>query len=451
MSKFAPTFRFAAVVAIGCMVNGLAQGQAANPSPDSPASTGDPAALSRQIEAFNNVRHVALFEDRDPAVRADFEAMQWALIERAPLHENQYHAQAFRNLFALARTEASPDPEALSRIVNGLARHVSDDPVLAFARAPLLLAEQTGAFEEAEAIVSRGLDSVLVQVERDSAWYADEEERLAVRAEQLGILTDALGWIRHLADSPDSAQAALVRSHALWPENQENLYHLGRFYEARAQDGDSSALVTAERFYRLGAVAPGPGPNPNRPALEELYLRTRGSLQGWEAYENEFEQADQEWRRMNVLSNREAHPESLPPFELENLSGSRFSSIMLRDRVAVINFWGVWCSWCLKEMPDFQRLHDRYATVEDVAIISINNDDDWDVARTWMEEQGYDFTVLRDDGYVMRDAGVTGFPTTWFVDRAGRIAFQKRGWTEKLLEEFSWRIESLRQRETDSP
>jgi hypothetical protein len=60
-----------------------------------------------------------------------------------------------------------------------------------------------------------------------------------------------------------------------------------------------------------------------------------------------------------------------------------------------------------------------------------------------MAEQKYDFSVLLDDGLVSKN-DIRGFPTTWFLDPAGRIAFEKRGWTERLLEEFSWRVEALR-------
>ena len=51
--------------------------------------------------------------------------------------------------------------------------------------------------------------------------------------------------------------------------------------------------------------------------------------------------------------------------------------------------------------------------------------------------------VLLDDGYLNRVNSHT-FPTTWFLDRQVRKAFEKIGWSEKLVEEFSWRLEDLR-------
>jgi hypothetical protein len=94
-------------------------------------------------------------------------------------------------------------------------------------------------------------------------------------------------------------------------------------------------------------------------------------------------------------------------------------------------------------MPEFQKLHERYKNDPDVLILTINNDDSLDTARNYMKENKYDFKVLIDDGYVSK-MGIYSFPTTWFIDQSGRKAYIKEGWTERLTEEFSWRIEALR-------
>ena len=56
----------------------------------------------------------------------------------------------------------------------------------------------------------------------------------------------------------------------------------------------------------------------------------------------------------------------------------------------------------------------------------------------------FDFTVLVDDGYVSK-AGVFAWPTTWFVDREGRIQFVQVGASNRLDEEFMWRVEASRE------
>jgi hypothetical protein len=94
-------------------------------------------------------------------------------------------------------------------------------------------------------------------------------------------------------------------------------------------------------------------------------------------------------------------------------------------------------------MPDLQKLHEKYASDPDVAILTIDNDQNPDDVPPWMKQKGFTFPVLLDDGYVTK-VGITAFPTTWFLDREGRKVFEKVGWSEKLLEEFSWRIEAIR-------
>ena len=97
----------------------------------------------------------------------------------------------------------------------------------------------------------------------------------------------------------------------------------------------------------------------------------------------------------------------------------------------------------MKEMPEFQNLYEHYKDDPDVEILTINNDLNPESVPPWMEKKGYTFPVLLDDGYVNK-AGIQGFPTTWFLNREGQIAFLKLGWTKELEEEFSWRIEALR-------
>src|SRR5262249_40207092 len=86
----------------------------------------------------------------------------------------------------------------------------------------------------------------------------------------------------------------------------------------------------------------------------------------------------------------------------------------------------------------------KYAADPQVRILTVDNDADPDTARRWMAKNGYDFPVLLDDGWG-RKSGVEGYPTTWFLDPRGNVTFAKRGWSDKLAQEFGWRVGALRQ------
>ena len=390
----------------------------------------------RQIEAFLNVHHEALFEAHDVDARATLEGMLWRFIEQEPPPTPQDVAAAYRHLFSLARSDSAFASAQLEAVIRGLANHTSDAPATTYAEASVLLAERSGAYGEALELVDRGIDSLHVQMERDRAWFEDDSLFQAMFDEQRSLLVDARGWIYYLAGDTVRAEQTLLEAHALWPANRTNLFRLGQLSEAR------SDVEQAEQYYRTGALTAAPGDNPNRAALRRLYERRHGSPDGWEEYAAAFEVADRALRRDRVLAQGATPPTQLPRFELNRLGGGTLSSDALKGRVTVINFWGIWCVWCVREMPDLQQLHARYRESDEVRILTINNDESREEVVHWMQEHGYDFPVLWDGGFAA-GAGVTGYPTTWFVDRNGTIAYQKRGWTEQLLEEFTWRIDSL--------
>lgn len=95
-------------------------------------------------------------------------------------------------------------------------------------------------------------------------------------------------------------------------------------------------------------------------------------------------------------------------------------------------------------MPEFQALADAHARDPAVRLLSISTDEPA-ALRDFMAEHGYRFEVLPDSGYA-ETAKVRSFPTLWVLDRDGRIAYTRTGTTQHLREEFTWRIDSLRDR-----
>jgi thiol-disulfide isomerase/thioredoxin len=185
------------------------------------------------------------------------------------------------------------------------------------------------------------------------------------------------------------------------------------------------------------------GENPNDAALETLYIRRHGSTAGYPRYLASVGDIDRKRRRTKVLAERIAEPEPAAAFTLASLAGATVSSTALRGRIVVINFWGTWCGPCVAEMPEFQKFHERYRDDPGVVVLTIDNDENIEDLRGWIKKHEYDFPVLLDDGYAGR-VGIHGWPTTWFIDGAGRITFSKIGSSESLAEEFGWRVEDIR-------
>lgn len=187
------------------------------------------------------------------------------------------------------------------------------------------------------------------------------------------------------------------------------------------------------------------GANSEHPALvafRKLYAVKNKNSAGLDKYMSTLLEKDRSRRKIKVLASRIKNPKEFPPFSLTTHDGKSFSSLDLKGKVTVINFWGVWCAPCILEMPEMQKLYDAYKGDPRVAIVTIDSGDSLNTLKAYLEKNRYTFPVLREGDYI-KTAEIKSFPTTWFLDANGRIAFEKMGRTIDLEAEFGWRIEAL--------
>ncbi|MCH8036380.1 MAG: TlpA family protein disulfide reductase [Proteobacteria bacterium] len=100
-----------------------------------------------------------------------------------------------------------------------------------------------------------------------------------------------------------------------------------------------------------------------------------------------------------------------------------FDGIFEKGRVVLLNFWATWCAPCIREMPSLDRLQ---AALEDrgLAVLAVSIDrGGTEVIRPFAERLGLERLGLYHDakGALFRAFGVTGLPTTFLIDRRGRI------------------------------
>ena len=49
-----------------------------------------------------------------------------------------------------------------------------------------------------------------------------------------------------------------------------------------------------------------------------------------------------------------------PDFTLDDINGKPFTLSSLRGKYVVLDFWGSWCGWCIKGMPDMKKYYEKY-------------------------------------------------------------------------------------------
>lgn len=116
-----------------------------------------------------------------------------------------------------------------------------------------------------------------------------------------------------------------------------------------------------------------------------------------------------------------------PDFRLLDLDGN---PVWLGDvdAPAVVNFWASWCTFCIEEMPDFQRVHELVG--DGVVIIGINRAEPLDIAQRFADETGAEYSLLLDTEDELASVyRVIGMPTTLYIGADGRVAEVRIGFT----------------------
>jgi thiol-disulfide isomerase/thioredoxin len=93
-----------------------------------------------------------------------------------------------------------------------------------------------------------------------------------------------------------------------------------------------------------------------------------------------------------------------------------------------VNFWATWCPPCRKEFPSLGRVRKLFKPAE-FEVLAVNIGEDPDTVFSFAGHT--EFPVLFDrDSKAMAAWPVRGLPTTFLVDRQGRLAFRATGGRE---------------------
>jgi len=137
--------------------------------------------------------------------------------------------------------------------------------------------------------------------------------------------------------------------------------------------------------------------------------------------------------KLNVLEGRRGTID----FHLKDITGKAWSLGALRGKVVVVNMWATWCPPCRKEMPDLEKLYEKYKG-QGLVVLAIS-DETVDKVRPFIAEHKYTYPVLLDEGRKINTAyGIEGIPHSFFYNRQGKLVaeaidMRTEGQFKKLL------------------
>ena len=118
-------------------------------------------------------------------------------------------------------------------------------------------------------------------------------------------------------------------------------------------------------------------------------------------------------------------------FTLETLETTQASLTLseLKGKAVLLNFWATWCPPCRDEMPSMEALYQRYKD-SGLEIVAVNVREDSARVQAFMASYRLSFPAVLDaDGRVSTVYGVRALPTSFLINKEGKIVARLVGFS----------------------
>ena len=130
------------------------------------------------------------------------------------------------------------------------------------------------------------------------------------------------------------------------------------------------------------------------------------------------------------LSEQDPTGAVAPDFELKllNASGKTMKLSDLKGKAVVLDFWATYCVPCKIEMPWFVDLQKKYGP-QGLQVVGVAADDEGEkIVSEFSKAMGVNYPILLGTENVAQDyGGLSGLPTTFFIDRSGKVVAREVG------------------------
>ena len=124
--------------------------------------------------------------------------------------------------------------------------------------------------------------------------------------------------------------------------------------------------------------------------------------------------------QLHATTNRKPAPE----FTLTDSTGAKVKLSDYKGKVVLLNFWATWCGPCALEIPWFMEFEQQYKS-KGFEVLGVSMDDDgWSAVKPYVADHKVNYRVLLgNDTIAQLYGGLDSLPTSFVIDKAGRVAF----------------------------
>ncbi|WP_223609192.1 TlpA disulfide reductase family protein [Chryseobacterium sp. OSA05B] len=175
----------------------------------------------------------------------------------------------------------------------------------------------------------------------------------------------------------------------------------------------------------------------------EFYKNTAGEIKA--IYLKQLSEEEKAKQKEYIAKARSEKPEQprtpAKDFTAVDFEKKRFSLKELKGKIVVINFWFTSCKPCLVEIPELNKLVDKYSG-KDVVFLGITFDNQ-KALQKFLTKKEFKYHLVPNAKKIIDDYKVNSYPTHIVIDKDSKVAFSINGLSSQAVHEVDDTIEKL--------
>jgi len=145
----------------------------------------------------------------------------------------------------------------------------------------------------------------------------------------------------------------------------------------------------------------------------------------------------------HCTKEKEPSPGFAPDFTLKTIDGQEITLSKLKGKVVLLDFWATWCGPCRESIPHLIQLYKAYREMG-FEMIGISLDKgDTEVVRNFAKSMDIPYPIVVATEEVARDYRVTSIPTTFYIDKEGKVREKVSGFNSTIAQQMNSKIADL--------
>lgn len=118
-------------------------------------------------------------------------------------------------------------------------------------------------------------------------------------------------------------------------------------------------------------------------------------------------------------------------FKTTDINRNKLNLQEMKGKIVVFNFWFINCPPCKREIPELNKLVEKYKDRNDVVFIAVALDEKSDL-KDFLKTTPFNYTIVDAGRWIAAEIGINTFPTNVVVDQNGIVQFHATGYSLSL-------------------